>query len=84
MNPANIGTFIHHGLERLLSGEFDLEGDISAHIDTISDDYKNSVLKDCTGQLKTLGQIIFKGKGCAQRRGKQRCKGNTRLGLQAL
>lgn len=63
MNPANIGTFIHHGLERLLSGEFDLEGDISAHIDTISEDYKNSVLKDCTGSSKRWDKLFLRAKG---------------------
>lgn len=63
MNPANIGTFIHHGLERLLSGEFDLEGDISSHIDVISDDYKNSVLKDCTGSSKRWDKLFLRAKG---------------------
>lgn len=50
-NPANIGTFIHSGLERLLSSDIDFdtidENGIKAKISEISESYYNTELADC-------------------------------------
>lgn len=62
MTPSNIGTFIHYGLERLLSGEFDLDGDIDEHTEKISREYMDGVLFDCKGRSKRFDWIFSRAK----------------------
>ena len=62
MNPANIGSFIHSGLESLLSGKYDLNGNIENYINEISDAYYNDVLSDCKGNSKRFDWLFLQAK----------------------
>lgn len=62
MDPANIGTFIHYGLERLLSdGEY-LNGSIEERIEKISSEYYNTALSDCKGTSKRFDRLFSNAK----------------------
>lgn len=58
MNPANAGTFIHWGLEQLLSNGYDLTGDVSAAADEISKRYLDENLKDCKGSSNRFNSLF--------------------------
>lgn len=62
MNPANIGTFIHHGLERLLSDGYDLNGNIEEYVNKISEEYYNGALADCKGKSKRFDWLFSRAK----------------------
>lgn len=63
-NPANIGTFIHKGLENLLSGQYDISTDkaVKAAVDKISDDYYNIELADCKNRSKRFDYLFARAK----------------------
>lgn len=62
MNPANIGSFIHSGLETLLSGKYDLDGNIDEHINEISENYYNNTLADCKDKSKRFDWMFLQAK----------------------
>ncbi len=53
-SPANIGTFIHSGLEKLLGGDFDISTpqSVSNSVKEISRNYKENELCDLSGRSK--------------------------------
>ncbi len=62
--PANIGTFIHKGLEDLLSGDYDISSpeSVSAAVDKIADNYMQTELCDCIGRSKRFDYMFERAK----------------------
>ncbi len=63
LNPANIGTFIHHGLERLLSNPDIKNADDKKVLNTvkeISDEYYNLQLKDLKNRSRRFDYLFSK------------------------
>ena len=69
-NAANMGTFIHAGLERLLDGENDVknftDAQLKACIDEISEDYYQNDLKDCKNRSKRFDYLFSRAKYALQ------------------
>ncbi len=63
-NAADIGTFIHKGLENLLSGDYDISTPQSvAHsVDIIADDYYNITLADMKGRSRRFDYMFERAK----------------------
>lgn len=65
-NPANIGTFIHSGLEHLLCDGYDLtamdDNTLSKTISDISDNYYETELADCKGVSKRFDFLFSKAR----------------------
>ncbi len=65
-NPANMGTFIHAGLERLLGGDYDIsdadEKQIKNIVNEISDEYYNTDLKNCKGRSRRFDYLFSRAK----------------------
>ena len=64
-DPANAGTFIHKGLERLLC-DYDIssadENDIRRMVGEISEDYYNTELKDCKNRSKRFDYLFSRAR----------------------
>lgn len=65
-NPANIGNFIHKGLERLLCDGYDIpamdETALKSVISKISDDYYQNELADCKGRSKRFDYLFSRAR----------------------
>jgi ATP-dependent helicase/nuclease subunit B len=63
-NAADIGTFIHKGLENLLSGDYDISTpqSVAQSVDIISDDYYNTTLADMKGRSRRFDYMFERAK----------------------
>ncbi len=63
-NAADIGTFIHKGLEELLSGDYDISTpeSVSESVGIISDEYYNTVLADMKGRSRRFDYMFHRAK----------------------
>ena len=65
-DAANVGTFIHAGLERLLGGEYDLltidEKELKKIVSDISEDYYQNELSDCKNRSKRFDYLFSKAR----------------------
>lgn len=65
-NPANIGTFIHSGLEHLLCDDYDLmsmnDKELTETISGIADNYYETELADCKGVSKRFDFLFSKAR----------------------
>lgn len=64
-DPANVGTFIHKGLERLLC-DYDIsdtdEDGVRSIVGKIADDYYNTELKDCKNRSKRFDYLFSRAR----------------------
>jgi ATP-dependent helicase/nuclease subunit B len=63
-NSADIGTFIHKGLENLLSGDYDISTPetVAKAVNIISDEYYNTTLADMKGRSRRFDYMFERAK----------------------
>lgn len=63
-NANDIGTFIHKGLENMLSGDYDISTDaaVADAVNVISDEYYNTALADMKGRSRRFDYMFDRAK----------------------